>query len=105
MCLEDYLYVKELDTRLSEKPEKTYDKIWKTLDRLVLGIIRLCLLRNIVANIANETTTKRLIKALLDLYEIVSTNATIASVPPLSLLTISKILWSIETSLNFKNLL
>ena len=74
MCMEDYLYGKELDAPLGDKPENKADDEWKKLDRRVLGVIRPCLSRNVAANVAKETTTKGLMKALSELYEKPSAN-------------------------------
>ncbi|GAA0175846.1 hypothetical protein LIER_28942 [Lithospermum erythrorhizon] len=74
MCMEDYLYEKKLNKPLGEKPEKMDEDEWMELEMQVLGVIRPCLSRNVVANIAKETTTKGLMKALCDLYEKPSTN-------------------------------
>uniref|UniRef100_A0A803NDX7 Retrovirus-related Pol polyprotein from transposon TNT 1-94-like beta-barrel domain-containing protein n=1 Tax=Chenopodium quinoa TaxID=63459 RepID=A0A803NDX7_CHEQI len=42
---------------------------WKLLDRQALGVIRLTLSRNVAFNIAKETTTAGLMKALSNMYE------------------------------------
>ncbi|GAA0155217.1 hypothetical protein LIER_12991 [Lithospermum erythrorhizon] len=47
---------------------------WKELDMQVLGMIRPCFSRNVVANVAKETTTKGLMKVLSNLYEKPSAN-------------------------------
>ncbi|GAA0161783.1 hypothetical protein LIER_18019 [Lithospermum erythrorhizon] len=74
MCMEDYLYGKKLNKPLGEKPERMDDDKWMKLDIQVLGVIRPCLSRNVVANVAKETTTKGMMKALCDLYEKPSAN-------------------------------
>ncbi|GAA0163746.1 hypothetical protein LIER_19540 [Lithospermum erythrorhizon] len=63
MCVEGYLYGKKLNKPPGEKPEKMDEDEWMELDRQVLGVIRPCLSRNVVANFAKETTTKGLMKA------------------------------------------
>ncbi|GAA0146994.1 hypothetical protein LIER_06806 [Lithospermum erythrorhizon] len=69
MNMEDYLYGKKLHKPLGEKPANMEMEEWNELDRQVLGIVRPCLSRNVVANVAKETTTKGLMIALSGLYE------------------------------------
>ncbi|CAO2836233.1 unnamed protein product [Amaranthus hypochondriacus] len=70
MQIEDYLYQKKLYQPLEEKkPEGMQEAEWKLLDRQALGVIRLTLSRNVAFNIAKETTTAGLMKALSNMYE------------------------------------
>ena len=45
------------------------DTEWNLLDRKALGVVRLTLARNVAFNIAKETTTAGLTKALANMYE------------------------------------
>uniref|UniRef100_A0A803LV23 Retrovirus-related Pol polyprotein from transposon TNT 1-94-like beta-barrel domain-containing protein n=1 Tax=Chenopodium quinoa TaxID=63459 RepID=A0A803LV23_CHEQI len=68
--IEDYLYQKKLYQPLEEKkPDGMQEAEWKLLDRQALGVIRLTLSRNVAFNIAKETTTTGLMKALSNMYE------------------------------------
>uniref|UniRef100_A0A803L407 CCHC-type domain-containing protein n=1 Tax=Chenopodium quinoa TaxID=63459 RepID=A0A803L407_CHEQI len=70
MQIEDYLYQKKLYQPLEEKkPDGMQEAEWKLLDRQALGVIRLTLSRNVAFNIAKETTTAGLMKALSNMYE------------------------------------
>uniref|UniRef100_A0A803MU96 CCHC-type domain-containing protein n=1 Tax=Chenopodium quinoa TaxID=63459 RepID=A0A803MU96_CHEQI len=70
MQIEDYLYQKKLYQPLEEKkPDGMQEAEWKLLDRQALGVIRLTLSRNVAFNIAKETTTTCLMKALSNMYE------------------------------------
>uniref|UniRef100_A0A803LBR6 CCHC-type domain-containing protein n=1 Tax=Chenopodium quinoa TaxID=63459 RepID=A0A803LBR6_CHEQI len=70
MQIEDYLYQKKLYQPLEEKkPDGMQEAEWKLLDRQALGVIRLTLSRNVAFNIAKETTTTGLMKALSNMYE------------------------------------
>ncbi|CAO2827530.1 unnamed protein product [Amaranthus hypochondriacus] len=70
MQIGDYLYQKKLYQPLEEKkPEGMQEAEWKLLDRQALGVIRLTLSRNVAFNIAKETTTAGLMKALSNMYE------------------------------------
>uniref|UniRef100_A0A803L6Q2 CCHC-type domain-containing protein n=1 Tax=Chenopodium quinoa TaxID=63459 RepID=A0A803L6Q2_CHEQI len=70
MQIEDYLYQKKLYQPLEEKkPDGMQETEWKLLDRQALGVIRLTLSRNVAFNIAKETTTAGLMKALSNMYE------------------------------------
>ncbi|GAA0170571.1 hypothetical protein LIER_24800 [Lithospermum erythrorhizon] len=66
MNMKYYLYEKELDALLGDKPDNYDDEAWKKLDSLVLGVIRPRLSRNVAANVAKVTTTKELMKAFCD---------------------------------------
>ena len=50
------------------------DEDWHFLDRQVLGIIRLTLLRSVAHNVVKEKTTVDLMKALSSMYEKPSAN-------------------------------
>ena len=75
MQIKDYLYEKKLHLPLlGEKPATMKDDEWTFLDRQVLGVIRLTLLRSVAHNVVKEKTTTNLIKALSGMYEKPSTN-------------------------------
>ena len=69
MQIEDYLYQRNLHQPLTKKPEGMKEEDWKLLDRQALGVIQLSLSRNVAFNIAKETTTAGLMKALSNVYE------------------------------------
>ena len=70
MQIEDYLYEKKLhQPLLGTKPETMKDKDWHLLDRQVLEVIRLTLLRSVAHNVVKEKTTVDLMKALSSMYE------------------------------------
>ena len=54
---------------MGTKPETMKDEDWHFLDRQVLGIIRLTLLRSVAHNVVKEKTTVDLMKALSSMYE------------------------------------
>ena len=75
MQIEDYLYEKKLhQPLLGTKPETMKDKDWHLLDRQVLEVIRLTLLRSVAHNIVKEKTTVDLMKALSSMYKKPSAN-------------------------------
>ena len=70
MQIEDYLYGRQLHLPLlGTKPEAMKAEKWALLDRQVLGVIRLTLLKSIAHNVVKEKTTADLMKALSDMYE------------------------------------
>ena len=56
------------------KLETMKDEDWNLLDRQVLGVIQLNLLRSVVHNVIKEKTTVDLMKALSSMYEKPSAN-------------------------------
>ena len=57
MQIEDYLYWKKLHLPLlGTKPKNMKDEDWNLLDRQVLGVIRLTLLRSVAYNVMTEKT-------------------------------------------------
>ena len=75
MQIEDYLYGEKLHLPLlGKKPNTMKDEEWNLLDRLVLGVIPLTLLRSIVQNVIKEKTTVDLMKTLSSMYKKLSTN-------------------------------
>ena len=57
MQIEDYLYGEKLHLSLLErKPDTMKDEEWNLLDRQVLGVIRLTLLRLVAHNVVKEKT-------------------------------------------------
>ena len=75
MQIEDYLYGKKLHLPLlGQKPEAMKDEEWISLDRQVLGLIRLTLTRKVAHNIIKERTTAGLMAALSGMYEKPSAN-------------------------------
>ena len=75
MQIEDYLYGEKLHLPLlGKKPNTMKDEEWNLLDRQVLGVIPLTLLRSIVQNVIKEKTTVDLMKTLSSMYKKLSTN-------------------------------
>ena len=75
MQIEDYLYGEKLHIPLlGKKPNNMKDEEWNLLDRQVLGVIPLTLLRSIVQNVIKEKTTVDLMKTLSSMYKKLSTN-------------------------------
>ena len=75
MQIEDYLYGEKLHIPLlGKKPNNMKDEEWNLLDRQVLGVIPLTLLRSIVHNVIKEKTTVDLMKTLSSMYKKLSTN-------------------------------
>ena len=75
MQIEDYLYGEKLHLPLlGKKPNNMKDEEWNLLDRQVLGVIPLTLLRSIVHNVIKEKTTVDLMKTLSSMYKKLSTN-------------------------------
>ena len=65
MQIEDYLYGEKLHLSfLGRKPDTMKDEEWNLLDRQVLGVIRLTLLRLVAHNVVKEKTTVNLMKVL-----------------------------------------
>ena len=65
----DYLYSKKFHQPLSgKKPEKMENEEWNLLDRQVLGVIRLTLIKNVAQNVAETKTTLEMMSILLDMY-------------------------------------
>ena len=57
MQIEDYLYGKKLHLPLlGKKPDTMKDEEWNFLDRQVLGVIQLTLLRSVAHNAVKEKT-------------------------------------------------
>ena len=57
MQIEDYLYGEKLHlSLLGRKPDTMKDEEWNLLDRQVLGVIRLTLLRLVAHNVVKEKT-------------------------------------------------
>ena len=57
MQIEDYLYGEKLHLPLlGKKPNTMKDEEWNLLDRQVLGVIRLTLLRLVAHNVVKEKT-------------------------------------------------
>ena len=75
MQIEDYPYGEKLHLPLlGKKPNTMKDEEWNLLDRQVLGVIPLTLLRSIVQNVIKEKTTVDLMKTLSSMYKKLSTN-------------------------------
>ena len=75
MQIEKYLYREKLHLPfLGKKPNTMKDEEWNLLDRQVLGVIPLTLLRSIVHNGIKEKTTVDLMKTLSSMYKKLSTN-------------------------------
>ena len=75
MQIEDYRYAKKLYLPLlGEKLAIMKDDELTLLNKQVLGVIRLTLLRSVAHNVVKEKTTTNLIKALSGMYEKPSTN-------------------------------
>ena len=75
MQIEDYLYGEKLHLPLlGKKPNTMKDEEWNLLDRQVLGVIPLTLLRSIVQNVIKEKTTVDLMKTLSSMYKKLSTS-------------------------------
>ena len=75
MQIEDYLYGKKLHLPLlGGKLATMKDDEQTLLDRQVLGVIRLTLLRSVAHNVVKEKTTTDLMKALFGMYEKPSAN-------------------------------
>ena len=75
MQIEDYLCGEQLHLPLLGKnPDTMKDEEWNLLDKQVLGVIRLTLLRSIVHNAVKEKTTVDLMKTLSSMYKKPSAN-------------------------------
>ncbi|KAB5561215.1 hypothetical protein DKX38_006172 [Salix brachista] len=74
MQIEDYLYEKKLHLPLlGQKPEAMKDEEWISLDRQVLGLIRLTLTRKVAHNVIKERTTAGLMTVLSGIWEAMRT--------------------------------
>ena len=75
MQIKDYLYGKKLHLPLlEEKPATMKDDEWTLLDKQILRVIRLTLLRSVAHNVVKEKTMADLMKALSGMYEKPSAN-------------------------------
>lgn len=78
ICIEDYLYQKDLYLPLGGKlmkPESIIDPAWEILNMKALGFIRLCLATLMVFNILKEKNRIGLMTTLDKLYEKPSTSS------------------------------
>ena len=53
---------------LQEKPKDMEDKVWKKMNRTACGVIRSCLTSDLIYDVMNETSTKRLWETLNEKY-------------------------------------
>ena len=75
MQIKDYLYGKKLHLPfLRMKLEGMLDGDWALLDKQVLGIIQLTLLKKIAHNVVKDKSTMELMKVLSNMYEKASAN-------------------------------
>ena len=75
MQIEDYLCGEKLHLPLlGKKPDTMKDEEWNLLDKQVLAVIRLTLLRSIVHNAVKEKTAMDLMKTLSSMYKKPSAN-------------------------------
>ena len=66
MQIEDYLYGEKLHLSfLGRKPDTTKDEEWNLLDRQVLRVIRLTLLRLVAHNVVKEKTNSSIRASLI----------------------------------------
>ena len=78
MQIEDYLYGRKLYLPFLGTKTEAIKAIkaekWALLDRQILGVIRLTLLRSVAHNVVKEKTMTNLMKVLFGMYEKLSAN-------------------------------